>query len=194
MYADTSVTELGGIVRVALSHADWAEGVAAGLSRDAENQKNHMIRQTHGAEQRRSGEYHARGGVGEKAGAVMLGVTFGGKGRLGEVDIAGTYEIKSSAHPNLLLNKSVAGVHGNGDRNDAIYVAGQVRDLERDVLFLGWAYGHDVMTDQNWGDHFRNGRPCWRALPSDLNPMSSLPHLEKFPDSWLSKRQSQMQS
>jgi hypothetical protein len=132
--------------------------------------------------------------VGEKAAAIMLGVPFGGKGVLGEVDIAGKYEIKSSAHQNLLLNKAQPGVYGRSDSPDSIYIAGQVRELYRDVLFVGWAKGEDVMTDENWGDHFRNGRPCWRALPHQLKDMNSLPWIEDFPDSWRSRKQSLMQS
>jgi hypothetical protein len=163
---------------VAMSDADWEDGEAAGLARDHENQRHPHRHQTHGAEQSRSAEYSKRGGVGEKAVCVFLGVPFAGKGTLGEVDVAGRYEVKSSRHYNLLLNKKIQGVYGKGDDSQSLYIATTVNDESREVSLIGWMYGYEAMVDDNWGDHFRNGRPCWRVSAEYLHPITTLPGLQ----------------
>lgn len=166
-----------------MSEDDWREGEASGRARDEENKGHPFRRQTHGAEPWRSLEYSTIGGVGEKGVCELLAVRYGGKGTLGEVDIAGVYEVKASRHPCLLLNGAVPGVHGRPDSPDAIYIACQVMPDQKRVVFLGWAAGRDVMVQENWGDHFRKSRPCFKVDAGHLNPMTTLPRLEQFPES-----------
>lgn len=172
---------------VEMSEEDWAEGEASGEARDVENQLHPLRHQTHGAEISRSREYSVRGGRGEKAVCIWLGVRYGGKGILGEVDIAGRYEVKSSAHPCMILNGQVSGVYGKGDDPSRVYIGVQVVDEGRRCILIGWSAGHDVMTPDRWANHFRKNppRPCYMVEAGHLNPMTSLPGVESFPNCYL---------
>lgn len=165
---------------VQMSEEDWAEGVASGTARDEENRLHPFRDQTHGAEVSRSLEYSVRGAVGEKAVCVFLGIEYGGKGTLGEVDIASRYEVKSSAHPCLLLNGFTKGVRGRPDSIDATYIATRVNETSREVTLLGWIAGREAMVGENWGDHFGKGRPCFKVDAGLLGPMTTLPFIEAF--------------
>jgi hypothetical protein len=167
---------------VRMSDEDWVEGAAAGRARDEENQLHPFRHQTHGAEESRSLEYSVRGSVGEMAVCVFLGIKYGGKGILGEVDIASRYEVKSSAHPCLLLNGHVPGVRGKADIQNAIYIATRVVEQTKEVVLLGWIHGDEAISPEYWADHFGKGRPCYKVDAGFLNPITTLPFLELFPN------------
>ncbi|MDX1373472.1 MAG: hypothetical protein R3321_13445, partial [Nitrososphaeraceae archaeon] len=64
-----------------------------------------------------------------------------------------------------------ASKHKNGklpghrdDKKDKIYIFATREENSNVCKIIGWAWGYEIQKEENWGDHFNKGRPCY-ALP-----------------------------
>lgn len=152
-------------VVVVLAHDEYMLAAMSGLMRCVENRKNDKPH-TYGAAPEDAEAYHVRGAIAEKSLAKHLNRFCLGRGRIGDADVAGFYECRSSSFnpPHLCIHP--------GDKDDAPYVSIYV--CEGFCLFYGWAYGRDGKK-YPYEDKFKKGRPAHWVPAQELRPMSELP-------------------
>ncbi len=119
---------------------------------------------------------HFEGVMGEFADAKFFNLYYDGNGPNPDRTDVGEAQIRSTGNENNgLFYKGLLGTKKDlKDKPDRIYILNIVDKNEHCSYLIGYAFGYELLKEENWGDHFGKNRPCYRLTQEKLHPIENL--------------------